>query len=658
MGLLTIVFGLLAMWIAVGSGRWFVRATVGLVFVGLLVPIKAFQPIVFFSVSTAATVLFLGVAKLFVSESDVRRRRIRTLPPMRKRLEFWFGSLVGTTVAMFVISWAVREFWAFGFLESLLVFVLVAAGMLVTSLVFGERFRLGHVVVETGEAKRWLFQLSDVMLAVVLLSGLFAIDSYSLSQAPIRLLSEFFSIAGTLTLINVSTCMIVSSVRLGWRLLWIVLLLMTIASTFVIDFGAGNWLMQLSVLGPTRGAPWGKIVTLYALVLLCTTQTMWMSGWIGLGKSTTHYSNATVRLSRMISGVLAVVFAVCLLPIGFAMSRPIEQPDPIAGDPAVFNALADEASTVIELNPYGKRLDELVTQGFTDKADQIAQSNTLIRQLVHRPFHSPEWSEVSPGVDVVSKKLTAIRGWNKIALSEAQYAYSNGQFVKAADLSTDCLLFGSGLSRGGHVVHTLTGSGIEAGALESLVKLRKNLPSQRMANLLDDLIVVDHGRESTESLELRAHHNMASEMGWRYRLANAAPPHLSAEQSEDVRTLVTPALQATEDTIRRRDATHRLLIAEIAIELFRQRNRRLPQDLAELVPQFLPSIPIDAFTGTPLIYRIQGEGYVVYSTGIDGDDDGGNFGDLSTLYDEAFDFDVDTMFRPQRQAGFGGGGNM
>jgi hypothetical protein len=42
-----------------------------------------------------------------------------------------------------------------------------------------------------------------------------------------------------------------------------------------------------------------------------------------------------------------------------------------------------------------------------------------------------------------------------------------------------------------------------------------------------------------------------------------------------------------------------------------------------LVPKFLPAIPTDPFDGHSLRYKKLAKGYVVYSVGEDGKDDGG-----------------------------------
>jgi hypothetical protein len=66
-----------------------------------------------------------------------------------------------------------------------------------------------------------------------------------------------------------------------------------------------------------------------------------------------------------------------------------------------------------------------------------------------------------------------------------------------------------------------------------------------------------------------------------------------------------------------------LAITALAVERFRHAQGRLPDDLKELAPQFLDAIPTDPFDGAALRYRRLTRGYVVYSVGQDGHDDGG-----------------------------------
>jgi hypothetical protein len=61
----------------------------------------------------------------------------------------------------------------------------------------------------------------------------------------------------------------------------------------------------------------------------------------------------------------------------------------------------------------------------------------------------------------------------------------------------------------------------------------------------------------------------------------------------------------------------------LAIERFRLPTDELPARLEELVPRYLPQVPIDPFDGRPIRYRRRQTGYLLYSVGVDGRDNDG-----------------------------------
>jgi hypothetical protein len=61
----------------------------------------------------------------------------------------------------------------------------------------------------------------------------------------------------------------------------------------------------------------------------------------------------------------------------------------------------------------------------------------------------------------------------------------------------------------------------------------------------------------------------------------------------------------------------------LAAERYRLANRRLPNQLGDLLATFLAAVPEDPFDGAPLRYRLTTDGYLVYSVGPDCLDDGG-----------------------------------
>ncbi len=68
-----------------------------------------------------------------------------------------------------------------------------------------------------------------------------------------------------------------------------------------------------------------------------------------------------------------------------------------------------------------------------------------------------------------------------------------------------------------------------------------------------------------------------------------------------------------------RDAT----LAAIALELHRRRHGTWPATLAELTPRLLPTVPLDRYDGQALKYRVVDGRPILYSIGVDRDDDGG-----------------------------------
>jgi hypothetical protein len=67
----------------------------------------------------------------------------------------------------------------------------------------------------------------------------------------------------------------------------------------------------------------------------------------------------------------------------------------------------------------------------------------------------------------------------------------------------------------------------------------------------------------------------------------------------------------------------RLALSAIAVERYRLALGKLPDALGDLVPKYLPSVPEDPFDGQPIRFKHVEEGYVIYSIGPDGIDDGG-----------------------------------
>jgi len=68
----------------------------------------------------------------------------------------------------------------------------------------------------------------------------------------------------------------------------------------------------------------------------------------------------------------------------------------------------------------------------------------------------------------------------------------------------------------------------------------------------------------------------------------------------------------------------RATVGALAVEAFRRAHGRLPDALADVVPDFAADVPADPFLDEPLRYCKTDAGYTVYSVGPNGTDEGGS----------------------------------
>jgi hypothetical protein len=87
--------------------------------------------------------------------------------------------------------------------------------------------------------------------------------------------------------------------------------------------------------------------------------------------------------------------------------------------------------------------------------------------------------------------------------------------------------------------------------------------------------------------------------------------------------LLLPAVSKVQDAADRTRQTHDNLRLAIALEMYHRDNKAYPKALGNLAPKYLKAVPGDRFSGKGLIYQLRGLGYLLYSVGPNGKDDGG-----------------------------------
>ena len=90
-------------------------------------------------------------------------------------------------------------------------------------------------------------------------------------------------------------------------------------------------------------------------------------------------------------------------------------------------------------------------------------------------------------------------------------------------------------------------------------------------------------------------------------------------------SLLVPAIIPMHIACERSLMRYEALRTGLALAEYRRTHERYPADLQALIPKYLPQIPVDLFSGQPLVYQVSADGQTmkIYSVGDNGKDDNG-----------------------------------
>jgi hypothetical protein len=87
--------------------------------------------------------------------------------------------------------------------------------------------------------------------------------------------------------------------------------------------------------------------------------------------------------------------------------------------------------------------------------------------------------------------------------------------------------------------------------------------------------------------------------------------------------ITAPALLRAVESFERQIAIADLALIALSIKTYHRDTGNYPESLGELVPEYLDALPADAFSGEPYIYKADQGGFLLFSVGPNGKDDGG-----------------------------------
>lgn len=326
-----------------------------------------------------------------------------------------------------------------------------------------------------------------------------------------------------------------------------------------------------------------------------------------------HYHSTQIDLNCLIGmnrrkalfGLAACAVAV-LLGIVVFCGR-LSAPPPPLPNPNGYDDFLKAASLLSDDVGNASTLDDL-----RDLVSTNAESLRLVRLGLGRQCVFPTDTAMTNTSEMLSE-LASLKRLAQLLAAEGKLREAENNLSGAAGSYVDTIHFGNEASRGGFLITRLVGLACQAIGESSLSKLVPQLKPAEAQPVIVELEKIDSSQVTWKEVERNE---------WRY-----ARYQLHGQYNPItwvVSQIGTWRARTRAKTRDKRVVAHlRLITTELALRCYQSDHGRAPNSLEQLVPKYLQRVPLDPFSGKPLVYRPQTNQWLCYSVGEDMVDDGG-----------------------------------
>lgn len=206
--------------------------------------------------------------------------------------------------------------------------------------------------------------------------------------------------------------------------------------------------------------------------------------------------------------------------------------------------------------------------------------------------------------DLEAKEIGDLRMLGRMLIARATLDAREGRLDEAADWYLLALELGIEIGRGGLLLHRLAGCATEESAVDGLYAIAPNLDAPTARRVAAMLVELDAGRPLLGA-------TLETERAWRSSAIGPVTRLMFAVSPSSRGMLDKPeqmAIEADNRAVGRAIA----LAAELAARAYALEHGKLPARLDDLLPDYLPVIPIDPASGRRMIYVPQPDGPAVW----------------------------------------------
>jgi hypothetical protein len=193
----------------------------------------------------------------------------------------------------------------------------------------------------------------------------------------------------------------------------------------------------------------------------------------------------------------------------------------------------------------------------------------------------------------------------QLLAAEGRLREMDNRLADAAHSYADAIRFGNEIGHGGYIINRLIGIACEAYGGTGLAKVAPKLECDEVRPIITEL-------EKLETARITWAEVSANETKFtRYQLMHTPNPMTWITGQWQLRSTRQGAERRHNSAV----AHSRLLMVELALRCYQSEQGSAPQNLEQLVPKYLTSVPEDPFSGQPLSYQPQGTNWVLTSVG-------------------------------------------
>lgn len=314
----------------------------------------------------------------------------------------------------------------------------------------------------------------------------------------------------------------------------------------------------------------------------------------------------TRRVKRLL---IAVVLLGAIIAAFLAFNTRSTPPPAVLPNP---NGYDDFAAAAQWLVAWGGDFSALPPEAIR----AIVKQNSKVLEEVHSGLKKQSVVPVTNDMNWFNGHMVHVGAHKSMAqllVAEGLVHLNEGRTNEAARCFADCIVFAHAAHHRGLMIDDLVGIACQAIGARQLVQVAPHVSPDALREILPDLIALDQSREPASAIVQR-------DRDW----SRGAYGALRATWFKFV---THRNLRAAEMKFEKRHARSvaalRLMMTELAVRGYEAKNGKPPMALAELVPAWLPAVPIDPFSNRPLVYRATTNSYLLYSVGPDAQDDQG-----------------------------------